>query len=73
LDLVLLAHHGPHSTLAKAVGNQSKEKLSLFLYIVAIPLSFIESWIAYGFYIVVAAMWLVPDRRIEKVLEGHPK
>jgi uncharacterized membrane protein len=73
LDLTLLAHHGPNSVLAKAVGNQSKERLSLFLYIVAIPLSFIESWIAYGFYIGVAALWLVPDRRIEKALDGSSK
>jgi uncharacterized membrane protein len=73
LDLTLLKYHGPHSALARAVGNQSKEKLSLFLYILAIPLSFVESWIAYGFYIVVAAMWLVPDRRIEKVLEDPKK
>ncbi len=73
LDLTLLKHHGPHSALSRAVGNQSKEKLSLFLYLVAIPFSFVESWIAYGFYIAVAALWLVPDRRIEKVLEASEK
>ncbi len=70
LNLALLARHGPQSALAKAIGNQKKEYLSLFLYLAAIPFSFVESWIAYGLYIAVAVMWLVPDRRIEKALEG---
>ena len=39
------------------------------LYAVAIPLAFVNSWIAIGIYVLVALLWLVPDRRIERVLE----
>ena len=64
----LLAHHGKNSLLAKAIGNDFKGKVSLALYLLAIPGAFLQSWIAYGAYILVAMIWLVPDRRIEKVL-----
>jgi len=56
------------STLATAVGRDFKGKVSIALYAVAIPLSFVNSWFAEFLYVFVAVMWLVPDRRIEKAL-----
>jgi uncharacterized membrane protein len=69
----LIAHHGRDSTLAAAVGNDFKGMISIVLYVVAIPLAFLHSWIACGFYVVVAVMWLIPDRRIERVLTPGEK
>jgi uncharacterized membrane protein len=68
LTRVLIAHHGKESALAVAVGRDFKGKLSLVLYATAIPLSFLESHVACGLYVVVAIMWLIPDRRIETTL-----
>ncbi len=58
---------GPDSRLARAVRGDVKGKLSLGLYVVAIPLAFVHHAIAGGIYIAVALIWLVPDRRIEAV------
>jgi uncharacterized membrane protein len=63
---VLIAHHGENSPLVKAIGKDFKGKISIALYAVAIPVSFFFPWIAYGVYILVAIMWLIPDQRIEK-------
>lgn len=68
LSQLLLAHHGPKSTLALALGNDFKGKLSLVLYTSAIVISFFSSPIAMALYIFVAIIWLIPDRRIEKTL-----
>ncbi|HEY5037511.1 MAG TPA: TMEM175 family protein [bacterium] len=65
---VLLAHHGKKSTLAVALGSDFKGKISIVFYVLALPLSFLNSWWAYALYGLVALMWLVPDRRIEKTL-----
>ena len=62
----LLAHHGPNSTLAKAIGSDFKGNISLVLYAVAIAMSFFEPWLSVAIYFAVAAMWFIPDRRIEK-------
>jgi len=62
----LLTLHGPESLLANALGSDFKGKISVVIYAVAIPLSFVNPWIAYGIYVMVAVMWLVPDRRIER-------
>lgn len=62
---VLLAHHGKRSTLAVALGNDFKGKVSIAIYALAMPLAFLNPWIAYALYALVALMWLVPDRRIE--------
>lgn len=64
----LLAHHGRDSTLAIAIKQGFKEKISLAVYAAAIPLAFVNSWLACALYGLVAAMWLIPDRRIEKTL-----
>jgi uncharacterized membrane protein len=65
---VLLAHHERASALAAAIGGDQKGKISLLVYLVAIPSSFVQPWAAFGLYIVVAAVWLLPDRRIERTL-----
>ena len=61
----IVAEHGPESKLAAAVGSDVKGKLSVGLYVLAIACAFVEQWISDGLYVVVALMWLVPDRRIE--------
>jgi uncharacterized membrane protein len=68
LTRVLVAYHGRDSALAKAVGKDFKGKVSVVCYAVAIPLSFVNSWLACALYVLVAGMWLIPDRRIEREL-----
>jgi len=64
----LIAHHGQDSLLATAIGKDTKGLKSLYIYTAAIPLAFVASWIATMLYVVVAIMWLIPDRRIETKL-----
>lgn len=64
----LLALHGKDSTLANALGPDLKGKVSLVFYAIAIPLAFVNSWLASGLYVLVAVIWFIPDRRIEKAL-----
>src|SRR5215469_10726541 len=68
LQLALVAADGSRKTLAHAVGRDFKGKLSVLLYVCAIPLAFLNEWISYAIYTAVALMWVIPDRRIEKVL-----
>jgi uncharacterized membrane protein len=68
LARVLVALHGDDSVLANALGSDFKGKLSVVIYLIAIPLAFVSEWASIGLYVVVAVMWLVPDRRIEKNL-----
>ena len=68
LTRVLIAHHGKDSALARALGSDFKGKASLVLYASAIPLAFVDPRIALAIYVVVAMMWFVPDRRIEKTI-----
>jgi uncharacterized membrane protein len=68
LTRVLIAYHGKDSALAKALGHDFKGKVSVVLYAAAIPLSFVSWWLACGLYVLVAVMWLIPDRRIEQAL-----
>jgi len=65
----LIALHGADSTLAHAIGRDRKGNLSVALYAIAIPLAFVSEWIAIALYVVVSVIWLVPDRRIERVLK----
>ena len=62
----LIAHHGHNSVLARSIGRDWKGTVSVVVYAVAIPLSFVSPWLACGGYTFVALMWLLPDRRIEK-------
>ena len=68
LARALVSSHGRDSTLAKALGKDFKGKLSVVFYAAAIPLAFVSSWLACALYVLVAAMWLIPDRRIEQAL-----
>jgi uncharacterized membrane protein len=65
---VLISHHGRDSRLAKAFGRDRKGKLSVAIYAAAVPLSFVNSGVACGLYVLVAVIWLVPDRRIERIM-----
>ena len=74
LQRKIIARQLPDSLLARAVGRDLKGKLSPVFYILAIGASFVRPWIAGALYVLVALMWLVPDRRIERTLEhqGEP-
>jgi hypothetical protein len=68
LTKALFAAHGRNQKLEQALGSDLKGKISVVLYAIGIPLAFVSCWLSYLLYIVVAVMWLVPDRRIEKNL-----
>ncbi len=66
----IIASQGDDSILKKAVGNDWKGKLSTALYLAGIAVAFISQWIAIAIYVAVALIWLLPDRRIERVVLG---
>ena len=66
LSHALIRVHGRRSTLGRSVGSDVKGMISTGIYVAAIPLAFVQWWLAFALYIVVAAMWFVPDRRIER-------
>jgi len=75
----ILAHcltsiHGKDSTLARAIGKDKKGIISVVLYIAGIMASaFINPWIGFSIYVIVAAIWFIPDRRIEKKMENNQR
>jgi uncharacterized membrane protein len=72
LQTTIVRHHNNENRLLKeAIGNDLKGKVSMVLYVSAIGLAFLNPWISYAIYVVVAVMWLVPDRRIERRLSPH--
>jgi len=73
LQCTIIAQQGPDSLLAAAIGNDWKGKLSPVCYLLAIPLAFASPWVAHSLFIFVALLWLVPDRRIERVLVKQEK
>ncbi len=68
LTRALIALHGLDSVIATALGRDFKGKISVVIYVAAIPLAFLGAWLACALYVLVAVIWLVPDRRIEKSL-----
>ena len=70
LERTIIAAEGASSVLALAVGQDRKGILSVLIYAVAIPFAFFGHWISQCLYVVVALIWLVPDRRIEKALSS---
>jgi uncharacterized membrane protein len=64
----LLRSEGPDSALARAIGRDVKGRLSVLLYLVAIFSVVLSPWISIAFYASVAMIWLIPDRRVERVL-----
>jgi uncharacterized membrane protein len=72
LQTLIVRHHGDENQqLKEAIGSDLKGKLSVLLYIAAIPLAFVNQWVSGLLYFSVAAMWLIPDRRIEKRIHVH--
>jgi TMEM175 potassium channel family protein len=65
LQRAIIAANGRTSRLATALGHDLKGKLSLAIYVLAVPVAFFEPWIAVALYVAVALMWFAPDRRIE--------
>ena len=72
LQRTIIAEQGQDSMLAKAVGRDIKGKVSFFLYILAMGLAFVHPALAGAVYLGVAAMWIIPDPRIERTLAEHP-
>lgn len=68
LARTLIASQGQDSALAVALDKDTKGKISPIIYALAIPLAFVNPWISCALYVLVAAMWLIPDRRIEKTI-----
>ncbi len=73
LQTLILINHGKDSRLAKAIGSDFKGKASPILYVIAIASTLYSQWIAGGLYILVALMWLIPDKRIEKIYQNSPE
>ena len=72
LVIVLIRHEGENSLLAAAVGHDWKGKMSIVIYITAVALAWVNPCISFALYIVVAAIWFIPDKRIEKkVMSGE--
>lgn len=68
LQRTIIARQGEGSLLAAAIGRDWKGKVSPVCYLAAIPLAFVTPWISCGLYVFVALLWIIPDRRIERVL-----
>lgn len=73
LQRTIIAQQGRDSLLAVVVGNDFKGKISPVLYAIAIPSAFFQAWIAGALYVLVALLWLVPDRRIERAVIKQEK
>jgi uncharacterized membrane protein len=69
LQAAILAKQGRGSLLAGAIGRDWKGKISLVCYVIAIVVSFVNQWLADALYVLVAMIWLIPDRRIERALQ----
>lgn len=69
LAITAIKHDGKHSVIAKALSNKSKENISMILYILGTVGAFFVPMVSLGAYIIVAVMWLIPDRRIEREVE----
>lgn len=69
LTIALHRLHGSETLFARALGNDLKGKISLALYIAAVALTFVNHWIGVSIYVLVAMVWLVPDRRFERLIE----
>jgi uncharacterized membrane protein len=67
----IIANEGEESVLSKAIGKDRKGVLSVVLLALAIPLAFLHRWIAQSIFVVIALIWLIPDRRIERILRSE--
>ncbi len=71
LQVLILRQHPPDSPVVLPFRNNFKGRFSLIFYAIAIPCSFYQRWVSNALYVVVAAMWLIPDRRIEGQVKHH--
>ena len=71
LQQLIIASQGPDSVLKRAIRGDWKGKVSPILYAIAIPTAFWSRWISLSLYVSVALIWLIPDRRIEKIVSAH--
>ncbi len=71
LQNLIITEQGKNSKLAAAIGSDIKGKISLLFYIAAIGLAFVNHWISNAIYVLVALMWLIPDRRIESKINQN--
>jgi uncharacterized membrane protein len=71
LQTTILRKHGKDSVLAKAIGKDFKGKISPILYAIAIIFTFFNQWVSGGIYVLVALIWLIPDKRIERTLNNE--
>ena len=69
LQKLIIRQQGPHSRLKAAIGRDVKGKLSPVIYVVAIVMAFVNQWVSDALYVLVALMWLIPDKRIEATLD----
>lgn len=69
LARAIVATEGPDGLLARAIGKDRKGTVSVLLYLLAVALAFVSQWAAQAIYVVVALAWLIPDRRIERVVK----
>jgi uncharacterized membrane protein len=70
LQNIIISSEGENSILAKAIGKNFKGKISNILYLTGIVISFFYEIVAASFYVIVAMMWLIPDTRIEKIINA---
>jgi len=70
LIIALIRHHGKDSLIAKAIGKDRKGNISILIYATAIAVSWLNSTVSFGLYILVACIWFIPDKRIENKI-GH--
>jgi uncharacterized membrane protein len=73
LARVIVAREGPDSIIARALGADRKGTISPFLYVTAIPAAFVHPGISGALYVAVALIWLIPDRRIERMFTDAPE
>jgi uncharacterized membrane protein len=69
LQRIIIADHGHDSKMARAIGNDWKGKLSIILYAAGVGIAFWEAWISSVIYTVVALLWLIPDKRLERAMD----
>jgi len=71
LTISLLAIHDDQSQIAQAIGSDVKGRVSLGAYVLSLVLAFAVPWVSVGLFVLVAVMWVVPDRRIERVIRDE--
>ena len=69
LQVAIIKSHGKYSVLAQALGRDLKGKASMILYLLGMSSSFFKVWISGIIFVIVAVIWLIPDKRIEKALK----